>query len=48
MKDVEITMADMEKAFERAEHLTSLNFEVTKPRSYDGGKTYTFTASWES
>lgn len=44
--DTEFDIPDMEKAFELAEFYTSLNWEVTTPKSYDGGKSYQFVVSW--
>lgn len=41
---IEQTHTDIIKAYEAAELLTELGFEVTKPKSMDYGKTYTFTA----
>jgi hypothetical protein len=44
--DTEFDIPDMEKAFELAEFYTSLDWEVSTPKSYDGGKSYQFVVSW--
>lgn len=46
--DTHFKIGDQERAFATAEMYTALNFEVTKPTSYDGGKNFEFTVSRES
>jgi len=46
--DTHFKIGDQERAFATAEFYTELNFEVTKPQSFDGGKNFEFTVSRES
>ena len=45
--DTIIRCKTMEEALLSAEFYTNLDFEVTTPRSYDDGKSFEFTASWD-
>lgn len=46
-QDFDVEVEDQETAFKQAEFYTEQGYEVTKPRSYDNGKTWTFTVSSE-
>lgn len=46
--DIDVEFTSLEEACAMAETYTKLGFEATKPRSYDGGKTFEFTVSRDS
>lgn len=46
--DIDVVFTSLEAACAMAETYTQLGFEATKPRSYDGGKTFEFTVGRDS